>query len=187
VPRHCSLPDDIESLKRLIIEQRAALLSRDLQIEKLKIELARLRRLQFGRSSEQLSQQIAQLEFTLEELEASETELAMATVPPHASVPTERSKPVRRPLPQHLPRETFTHESACTCPECGGTLRSIGEDVAEVLEYVPGRFKVLRHVRPKFSCDACTCGFWPMPATDSGASRAGVPVHAGPPFRSMPA
>ena len=63
-----SLPDDIESLQRLVIEQRAALLSRDVEIEKLKIELARLKRMQFGRSSEQLDQSIAQLELKLEEL-----------------------------------------------------------------------------------------------------------------------
>ena len=154
--RDSFLPDDVESLKRLIIEQRAELLSRDLQIEKLKIELARLKRLQFGRSSEHVSQQIAQLELTLEELEASETALAIVATPARTSEPRERAKPVRRPLPRHLPRETLTHESACTCPECGGALRALGEDVAEVLEYVPGRFKVLRHVRPKFSCDACT-------------------------------
>ena len=76
-----SLPEDIESLQRLVVEQRAALeaarstlLSRDVEIEKLKIELARLKRMQFGRSSEQLDQTIVQLELSLEELEASAAE-----------------------------------------------------------------------------------------------------------------
>jgi transposase len=147
-----SLPDDIESLQRLVIEQRAALLSRDMEIEKLKIELARLKRMQFGRSSEQLDQTIAQLELSLEELEASESELLAPLVSPPA---VEKAKPARRALPQSLPRETVVHEAPCNCPGCGGSLRALGEDVAEILEYVPSRFKVMRHVRPKFSCASC--------------------------------
>jgi transposase len=147
------LPTDIESLQRLVIEQRAALLSRDVEIEKLKIELARLKRMQFGRSSEQLDQTIAQLELSLEELEASESELL---APSCVSVPAvEKAKPARRALPESLPRETIIHEAPCNCPACGGLLRAMGEDIAEVLEYVPSRFKVIRHVRPKFSCALC--------------------------------
>jgi transposase len=146
------LPDDIESLQRLVVEQRAALLSRDVEIEKLKIELARLKRMQFGRSSEQLDQTIAQLELSLEELEASESEL----LAPLVSIPAvEKAKPARRALPESLPRETVVHEAPCHCPACGGSLRALGEDVAEILEYVPSRFKVIRHVRPKFSCASC--------------------------------
>ncbi len=154
MPRTRDLPNDVESLQRLVIEQRALLLNRELEIEKLKIELARLKRLQFGRSSEQLDAQIAQLELTLEELEAS----ARQNIPATETAPTEpaeRVKPVRRPLPAHLPRETITHQGACTCPRCGGELKPFGEDVAEMLEYVPERFKVVRHVRPKFSCGRC--------------------------------
>jgi transposase len=117
------LPTDIESLQRLVIEQRAALLSRDVEIEKLKIELARLRRMQFGRSSEKLDQTIAQLELTLEELEASESEL----LAPAVSMPTvEKPKPARRALPESLPRETIIHEAPCNCPACGGSLRAMG-------------------------------------------------------------
>jgi transposase len=153
------LPSDIESLQRLVIEQRAALeavrstlLSRDVEIEKLKIELARLKRMQFGRSSEQLDQTIAQLELSLEELEASAAQVAPIFEPERAP---EKAKPARRALPESLPRETIVHEAPCNCPACGGDLRVFGEDVAEVLEYVPSRFKVIRHVRPKFSCTAC--------------------------------
>ncbi len=146
------LPNDIESLQRLVIEQRAALLSRDVEIEKLKIELARLKRMQFGRSSEQLDQTIAQLELSLEELEASESELLAPLVSLSA---VEKAKPARRALPENLPRETVVHEASCHCPACGGSLRALGEDVAEILEYVPSRFKVIRHVRPKFSCASC--------------------------------
>jgi transposase len=153
------LPHDVESLTKLVIEQQAALdaaqvtlLSSQLEVEKLKIELLRLKRMQFGRSSEQLEQQIAQLELTLEDLEASS-----AQIPPPIPMAeqTAPAKPVRRALPPGLPREVITHASPCACPECGGPLRSLGEDVAEILEYVPSRFKVIQHVRPKFSCASC--------------------------------
>jgi len=159
------LPDDIESLKQLVIAQRtviataqAGLLERDLLIEKLRMQLVRLKRMQFGRSSEQLDSEIAQLELSLEELEASEAQIAEADLPVSRAVSTTakpRARPVRRPLPEHLPRDTVVHATACRCTACGGELRPLGEDVAEMLEYVPGRFKVLRHVRPKFSCASC--------------------------------
>ena len=145
MPRHSDLPDDLDSLKRLVREQQALLLSRDLEIEQLKLQLAKLRRMQFGRSSEQLDAQIAQLELTLEELEVSEAALPISTV---AAPRMERAKPVRRPLPEHLPREEQVHQPACDCPQCGAEMRPLGEDVSEVLEYVPSRFKVIRHVRP---------------------------------------
>ncbi|MEO6080909.1 MAG: IS66 family transposase, partial [Steroidobacteraceae bacterium] len=152
--RNACLPDDIEALKSLVIAQRAVILERDLLIDKLRVQLLRLKRLQFGRSSEQLDTQIAQLELTLEELEASDTQIQTA-LPVTAAARPQRKKPARRPLPPHLPRETVTHAAACACPGCGGNLRYIGEDVAEVLERVPARFKVVRHVRPKFSCTGC--------------------------------
>jgi len=145
------LPDDVEILKQIVLEQRARLLSNKLQIEQLKLELSKLRRMQFGRSSEQLDEKIAQLEFTLEELEAREAALPPAV---SAALP-ERVKPVRRPLPESLPRETVVHSSKPVCPECAAEMRVLGEDVAEMLEYVPSHFKVIRHVRPKLSCPKC--------------------------------
>ena len=151
------LPNDIESLKRLVIEQRALLLSREVEIEKLKIELARLKRMRFGRSSEKLDERIAQLELVLEELEASEAELAPLKQA-YAAAPeaVEAPRLSRRSLPEHLPRDTVTHALPCTCPACGGDLRLLGEDVSEMLEIVPQRFRVIRHVRPKLSCGRCS-------------------------------
>jgi transposase len=145
------LPDDVEILKQIVLEQRARLLSNKLQIEQLKLELSKLKRMQFGRSSEQLDAQIAQLELTLEELEAREAALPAAVI---AALP-ERVKPVRRPLPESLPRETVMHSSEPHCPECTTEMRIFGEDAAEILEYVPSHFKVIRHVRPKLSCPKC--------------------------------
>ena len=64
--------------------------------------------------------------------------------------------PPRRSLPDHLPRETVTHAPPCTCPECGGDLRPLGEDVSEMIEIVPQQFRVIRHLRPKLSCGRCS-------------------------------
>ncbi|MGO9994112.1 MAG: IS66 family transposase [Steroidobacteraceae bacterium] len=145
------LPDDVEILKQIVIEQRARLLSNSLQIEQLKLQLSKLRGMQFGRSSEQIDEKIAQLELTLEDLEVRE-----AAVPPAVTaVVPQRTRAARRPLPESLPRETLVHTTACQCPECGTEMNALGEDVAEVLEYVPSHFKVIRHVRPKRSCPKC--------------------------------
>lgn len=154
MPRPAPLPSDVESLQRLVREQQAQLLSRDVLIEQLKLQLARLKRLKFGRSSEQLDAQIAQLELSLEELEVSVARAA----PPNTPTSEASTKPTRKSLPDHLPREPRMHEPAtgsCNCPECGGMLRALGEDASEVLEYVPEHWKVLKHVRPKYSCSAC--------------------------------
>jgi transposase len=165
MPTAFALPNDIEQLKQLVMEQRAALQqaqeqlhSRQLEIEHLKLQIARLKRLQFGRSSEQLDQQIAQLELKLEELEG---EAAPSTTASSNVVLSEATAPAapkaRRALPEHLPRERIVHEpaSTCTCTQCGGALKPLGEDVAEMLEYVPAHWKVIRHVRPKYSCSRC--------------------------------
>jgi transposase len=152
------LPDDIERLKQLLIASqseaeavRAALILEQLTNEKLRFQIALLKRARYGRSSEQLDTQIAQLQLTIEDLEASQAALPPRLRPAPVSV----TKPVRKPLPAQLPREEIVHPSACTCPACGSALRAAGEDIAEMLEWVPGRYKVIRHVRPKFACERC--------------------------------
>ena len=68
----------------------------------------------------------------------------------------ERRQPVRRPLPDHLPREEIVHDPGPVCPGCGGTRFSkLGADVTEILEKIPARLKVIRHIRPKLSCRCC--------------------------------
>ena len=88
---------------------------------------------------------------------AEETRKAQAEERP-APVP-ERAKAKRKPLPAHLPRQEMVHEpegdGACTCSACGAGMAKLGEDVTEVLDYVPGRFQVIPHVRPKYACKAC--------------------------------
>jgi len=154
-----SLPEDVETLQRLLIaaqneaqSARAALLVSELTNEKLRYQIAVLKRARFGRSSEGLDTQLEQLALKLEDLETN-----LATIPPELQPVTSpvHEKPVRRPLPADLPREQIVHRPECTCPDCGGALQPAGEDVAEMLEWVPGRYKVIRHVRPKFACPAC--------------------------------
>ena len=152
------LPDDIDTLKRLVLEREAELatarqttLHLSAWIEKLKLEIARLKRMQFGRSSERLGERIDQLELIVEDLEVSQAQAGPAS----PACVAEKRAPVRKPLPAHLPRETVRHESEPNCPDCGSVLKTIGEDLAEMLEYVPAHFKVIRHVRPRLACRCC--------------------------------
>jgi transposase len=154
---------ELARLRQLLEERDRTVEAQQLEIERLKIQLARLRRWKFGRSSEQLDLAITQIELTLDALQAVTPEAitaSAATTAVRAPAPR-RHRPVRRALPAHLPRETLVHQSpeviqGCGCSSCGGTLRKLGEDVAEVLEFVPGSFKVIRHVREKHACRGCS-------------------------------
>jgi len=166
------LPDDIAELKRLVISKDAELAAAKnglmiyaLQIEKLKVQIARLKRQAFGASSERVAREIVQLELQLEELEAAQA-LASAVTPPAAGQQQTEApeKKPRRKLPAGLPRTEIVHAPSPSC-DCNSEQRKVGEDVTEVLEYVPGHFEVARHVRPATSCR--TCGAMaqaPMPA-----------------------
>ncbi|WP_445231430.1 IS66 family transposase [Duganella rhizosphaerae] len=132
---------------------REQLNTRAVEIEHLKLQIAKLRRMQFGRKSEKLDHQIEQLELQLEDLQADEAEAARE-MPAADQAP--RKKSVRRPLPDHLPRDEKVYApTADACPTCGGGLRPLGEDVAEQLEFVPASFRVIRHVRAKLACSCC--------------------------------
>ena len=141
-----TLPDldqlDAEALKTLLRATHEQLISHQDEIEHLKLLIAKLRRMQFGRKSEKLQLQIEQLELKLEELETAKAQRDRTASP--ASQDSQRSasqKPTRKALPEHLPREVKTYAPKTdACPECGGHLRKLGEDVSEVLEYVPARF-----------------------------------------------
>ena len=139
-----ALPDDVEQLKELVMAQRV-------ELEHLKLLIAKLRRMQFGRSSEKLDRQVAQHELQLEELEISQDRI-VATL--RAGRP-EPAAPKRQPLPEHLPRERRVYQPPCSCPDCGAAMRQIGEDISEMLEHVPEQFKVIRIVRPKLACERC--------------------------------
>ena len=154
MPTESKAPPTVDALLRVVAERDAEVAQLKLLVDKLKAQLLRRAREQFGSSSEQLAAQL-----TLIGAEA-------AAAPPAAVLPLQPRAPRKprkseRKLPEHLPRETRVHQpeglaaGACACGECGGTLRSLGEDVSEQLEHVPASFKVIRHVRPKLACVRC--------------------------------
>src|SRR5512147_808468 len=152
-----ALPDDVEELKRLV-------LGRDETIAKLLAEIARLKRWRFGRSAERMEAALLQLQLSLDDLRPlpEPQPLEQETLPLEESTQAPANKrPVRLPrvsraLPAHLPRETIVHApSSCTCPDCGAAMRKLGEDISEQLDFIPGTFKVLVHVRPKLACGHC--------------------------------
>jgi transposase len=148
-----SLHEQVFSNQQEILSQREQLASRDAEIEHLKLLIAKLRRMQFGRSSEKLDRQIEQLELRLEELQTSQAAnpVVRQTIPSKSV-----NAPTRRSLPDHLPRETRKYmPKQEACPDCGGVLRQLGEDVCEILDYVQVHFKVIRQIRPKLACTGC--------------------------------
>ena len=161
--RERQLPDldtlDVQSLKALVLAKQAELDSRTTEIENLKLLILKLKRMHFGPRSEKHERDIQQLELRLEDLEANQAAAEPLSVAPATAILKQQTprKPARRPLPAELPRETeMLVPEDQACPDCGGTLRHLGEDVSETLEYVPGRFKVIRTVRPKLSCAGCS-------------------------------
>ena len=193
-----SLPTDLASAHALIIAQRQALSAAELRataaeseaqyrallIEKLKFTIGKLRHDRFGQSSER-GALLDQLELQLADLEAdaaqSDTTAQMVAAAASTPVPSfERRRPARRPLPEHLPRERIVYPAPSACPCCGGTtLRKIGEDVTETLELVPRQWKVIQHVREKFSCRACEAISQPAaPSHPIARGRAGPKLLA---------
>lgn len=166
----------------MILAERAARLSAesdrrslDIEIERLKLEIARLRRERFGQSAER-GARIEQLELALEDLE--ETAAAEAAVSGTAQ-PQSRRKPARRPLPDHLPRIHVVEPAPSACPCCGGELSKLGEDVTETLERIPAQWRVIQHVREKFSCRTCqTITQPPAPFHAIARGRAGAGLLA---------
>lgn len=157
-----------------------------LTIDKLKVELAYLRRMKYGRSSEQLEH--AQLELV------GGMVAAPAAEPPSNVTAIESGRKKRaakqrlglRELPEHLPRRTVVHAAplghsgGCDCQACGRALREIGQDVSEVLDYEPGSFHVVRHVRPRLACSGCktvTQAAAPSRPVERGMAGPGLLAH----------
>jgi transposase len=183
-----SLPDDVMLLKAMLRSERAARLAaeaeaqmRTLLIEKLKLTIKKLRHEQFGQSSER-GARLDQLELQLADLEENAAQAEATAATETVTVPSfERRKPARRPLPAQLPRERIVYPAPSVCPCCcgGGTLRKIGEDVTETLELIPRQWKVIQHVREKFSCRACeTITQPPAPSHPIARGRAGPKLLA---------
>jgi transposase len=181
-----SLPDDLATAHAMILAERAARLEAEaavssarLEIERLKLLLAKARREQYGQSAERGARLIEQLELQLAELEESAAEeetAAEIAAPKRRARPSGGStrKPARRPLPEHLPRERIVYPAPCACPNCGGPVRKLGEDITETLECVPRQWKVVEHVREKVSCRCCEAiSQPPAPSHPIARGRAG--------------
>lgn len=164
------LPQDADALRQVVHARDAEIRMLRLVVQKLKLQLVRRNRMIFGSASERFADGTMAAQGSLlqgEVLDGIDSKTpGTAAVSPAANTAA-NDKTVDRSLPAHLPREpqvhrpdvTSAHRDAqgqpCGCGECGGRLREIGRDVSEQLEYVPGRFKVVRHVRPKLACVRC--------------------------------
>jgi len=158
------LPDNIDALKAALVAERAArqaaeakVASAEAVIAHLKLMIAKARHEQFAPSSERGRKVLDQLELHLEEAEAAATEDDEAVQPASGAVVKSftRKKPVRAPLPAHLPRERVVIPAPEVCPCCQGKLAKLGEDITETLEVVPRQWKVIQTVREKFTCRSC--------------------------------
>ena len=176
-----SLPSDLAAAHAMILAERAARLeaeavaasaqaeaagaqadrsSHEALIAHLKLEIEKLRRELYGTSSERKARLLLQMELQLEDLEAAATEDELAAEQAAAGAqtvhPPQRKRPLRKPFPDHLPRERVVITAPESCPCCGSArLSKLGEDITETLEVVPRSWKVIQTVRERFSCRNC--------------------------------
>ena len=163
-----SLSDDPAELKGLVTLLASELKNRDLKIADLKHQLAGHNRHRFGNKSETLDQ----LQLLLENEEIVVAAEEIDTPEPEVSEP--KKKPKRKPLPEHLERKEQILSPGEDCSKCGGSLKTLGEDVTEELEYVPGRFIVNKIIRPRMACSCCEAVLQaPMPSRPIERGRPG--------------
>ncbi len=181
------LPDDIDALRAALAAERAARQSAEARatgaeamIAHLKLLIAKLQRDRFGPTSERNHRLLDQLELQLEELEADAAEADAEPIEPPSPAPRPiRARPVRGPLPTHLPRERVVIPSPTACPCCNGRLVKLGETITETLEVIPRQWKVVQTVREKFSCRTCeTITQPPAPFHPIARGRAGPELLA---------
>jgi transposase len=185
--------ETIEALQAALAAERQArqqaearATSAEALIAHYKLLIAKLRREQYGQSSERGRRLLDQLELQLEELEASAAEDETKAAPGGGTAvrPFTRRKPVRAPFPAHLPRERVVIPGPTACPCCGGRLAKLGETITETLEVVPRQWKVIQTVREKFTCRACEkitqppAPFHVIPRGHVGPSLLAMILHA---------
>ncbi|KEZ21171.1 Transposase [Sphingobium yanoikuyae] len=188
-----NLPDDPARLKAMVAQLQAenakltaTLRAHDLMVQALRLRIARLKKQAFGKSSEKIEREIEQLQLALEDLLVTAAEqgvVANDEDDPHeapAATNTDTSataRPSRRPrVLADTPRERRELDPGSTCPDCGGALRVVGEDVSEILEMITAKLKVIEIARPKKSCRCCEkmvqvpAPSRPIPGSIAGAS-----------------
>lgn len=185
-----TLPDDIDALKAALLAERAArrewearAAGAEAMVTHLKLMIALHKRDRFGASAERGRKLLDQLEMQLEEIETAitEDEAAAASAQPGTTAVRafRRARPVRAPLPSHLPRERVVLPSPTSCPCCGGRLSKLGETITETLECVPRTYKVIQTVREKLACRSCeTITQPPAPYHPIARGRAGANLLA---------
>ena len=166
------LPEDPALLKAMIAQLQAqntklttTLRAHDLVVQALRLQIAKLRKQAFGKSSEKIEREIEQLEFALEDALVSIAQKGLVTSDQDDSVaqaaaaspdPTPGPRPSRRPrVSADTPRQRHELDPGSTCPECGGELRLVGEDVSEILEMITAKLQIIEVARPKKSCRCC--------------------------------
>ena len=186
-----ALPDDPAALKAIIQSQQedltrfqASVQAYEALVQALKIRIARLQKQKFGPSSEKVEREIAQLQLALEDLEVS---MAAAKTPePAEAAPSQeppRQAPRRRGRPRvsaACPRERIVLDPGSSCPDCGGALRLLGEDVSEILDLIAAKLKVVETARVKKSCRRCERVVQPAAPTRPiarGMAGAGLLAH----------
>ena len=168
------LPDDIAALKAALLSATARSLQVEAELAVAKarasddqatiahqtLQIAKLQYQLYGQRSERAVRLLDQLALGFDELESSATADEMAAEQAAARTtnvaPFTRKRPARQPFPEHLPRERRIEPAPTSCLCCGSArLRKLGEDITETLEVIPRSWKVIQHVREKFSCRAC--------------------------------
>ena len=175
------LPDDIAALQAALVAERAmrveeatraARVEAEMAVAQAKasddqaliahqrLQIAKLTRQLYGQRSERSVRLVDQMELALEELEsaASEDEIAAEQAVAKATnvAAFTRKRPARQPFPEHLPRERVVEPGPTACLCCGSPRRrKLGEDITETLEVIPRQWKVIQHVREKFTCRDC--------------------------------
>jgi len=162
MPDHAPLPDTIAELPALVLEQQASMAKmrqeiaeRDQDLERLKAQIDKLRRMHFGRKSEQLDRHIDRLESQLEDLAAGSGVADVRRARARASSSGASATSSKEALAPHLPREERVLEPDSICPKCDIAMELLGEDVSEQLARITAMFKVIRTIRRKRVCSNC--------------------------------
>jgi transposase len=174
------LMDEKEKVEIRLLEKEKILHAKDLKIQALVLELAHLKRMQYGKKNEALiGIQLELFDDVTEDLSVIETELEQL-VEPQSLPKAKRNRAGRQPLPDHLPRVEHIHEpESCQCGNCGKDLVKIGEDVTEQLDVEPAKFFVHRHIRPQYACRGCetvSAATIPPAIIDGGMASVGLLV-----------
>ncbi|MBM7070432.1 transposase, partial [Actibacterium sp. 188UL27-1] len=166
-----SLSDDRAVLRAIIasleaenVKLLAPLRARGLLVQTLRTRIAKLQKQAFGKSSEKIEREIAQLELALEDLQVAMAEADETAAPDGdteedivaPSAAEDEKPPRRRPrISKDAPHERRELDPGDNCPECGGDLRVLGEDVSELIDMIAAQLKVIEIARIKKSCRRC--------------------------------